>query len=104
MILIKFQNIKLDLVDGNNSDSISRPSFFALALSFSLSFCHFLSWSINNDITDIARSLLRRLMALLEECAACRFGLADFFVKSFILYAIYKYNCLCVRVCIRVCV
>lgn len=41
-------------------------------------------------------------MALLEECAACRFGLADFFVKSFILYAIYKYNCLCVRVCVCV--
>lgn len=63
-ILIKFQDIKLDLVDGNNSDSISRPSStVSLALSFSLclpissSCCRTFSCSINNDITDIARSL-----------------------------------------------
>lgn len=36
---------------------------FSFSLSYSLSFCRTFSCSINNDITDIARSLLMRLMA-----------------------------------------
>lgn len=35
-----------------------------LSVSYSLSFCRTFSCSINNDITDIARSLLMRLMAV----------------------------------------
>lgn len=76
----------------------------SLSLSYSVSFFRTFSCSINNDITDIARSLLVRLMAAWEmENVRAGFGLADFFVKSFILYAIHKYDSVCMCARVRVC-
>lgn len=74
----------------------------SLSLSYSLSFCRTFSCSINNDITDIARSLLMRLMAV---WAMGNVRVGSGWLTSLSSHLFYMpYTNMIVFVCVRVCV